>query len=105
MATQPKTFITPEQYLEIERAAEFKSEYYDGEMFAMGGARRFHNLINSNLTGQLHQQLRKRPCEFYSNDMRVRVSATGLYAYPDTVIVCGEPQFLDSTQDLSLIHI
>jgi Uma2 family endonuclease len=102
MATQPKTFITPEQYLEIERAAEFKSEYYDGEMFAMGGARRFHNLINSNLTGQLHQQLRKRPCEFYSNDMRVRVSATGLYAYPDTVIVCGEPQFLDATQDTLL---
>ena len=102
MATQPKTFITPEQYLEIERAAEFKSEYYGGEMFAMSGARRGHNLIVWNLAGELGQQLRKRPCEAYQHDMRVRVSATGLYAYPDTVIVCGEPQFLDATQDTLL---
>src|ERR1019366_2678061 len=102
MATQPKTFLTPEQYLEIERQAEFKSEYYDGEMFAMGGARRGHNLIVWNLAGELGQQLRKRPCEAYQHDMRVRVSATGLYAYPDTVIVCGEPQFLDATQDTLL---
>src|SRR5450759_2338976 len=102
MATQPKTFLTPEQYLEIERAAEFKSEYYGGEMFAMSGARRGHNLIVWNLARVLDRHLRNRPCEAYLNDMRVRVSATGLYAYPDTVIVCGEPQFLDATQDTLL---
>src|ERR1035441_2998811 len=102
MATPPKTFLTPEQYLEIERKAEFRSEYYGGEMFAMSGARRGHNLIAWNLAGELRQQLRERPCEAYQHDMRVRVSTAGLYAYPDTVIVCGEPQFLDETQDTLL---
>ena len=102
MATRPKTFLTPEQYLEIERKAEFKSEYYGGEMFAMSGARQGHNLIVWNLAGELRQQLRKRPCEAYQHDMRVRVGATGLYTYPDTVIVCGEPQFLDDTRDTLL---
>ena len=102
MATQPKTFITPEQYLEIERKAEFKSEYYQGEMFLMSGAREGHNLIVLNLAAELRQQLRKRPCRAYVNDMRVRVTATGLYTYPDAVVVCGEPQFLDETRDTLL---
>src|ERR1035438_10289001 len=82
MATQPKTFLTPEQYLEIERKAEFKSEYYGGEMFAMSGARRGQNLIVWNLAGELGQQLRKRPCEAYQHDMRVRVSAKGAVPLP-----------------------
>jgi Uma2 family endonuclease len=102
MATHSKTFITPEQYLEIDRKAEFKSEYYGGEMFAMSGARQGHNLIVWNLAGELHLQLRKRHCEAYLNDMRVRVNASGLYAYPDTVVVCGEPQFDDETRDTLL---
>ena len=79
MATQPKTLLTPEQYLEIERKAEFKSEYYQGEMFAMSGAREGHNLIVVNLVVELHQQLRKRPCRAYVNDMRVCVC----YRYVD----------------------
>ena len=102
MATHPKTLLTPEQYLEIERKAEFKSEYYQGEMFAMSGARQGHNLIVVNLAAELHQQLRKRPCQAYVNDMRVCVSATGMYTYPDLTAVCGEPQFLDETQDTLL---
>jgi len=102
VATQPKTFLTPEQYLEIERAAEFKSEYYQGEMFAMAGAVRVHNLLAVNATREISEQLRKRPCETYSNDMRVHVPATGLYTYPDVVAVCGERQFLDDRQDTLL---
>ena len=102
MATLPKTYLTPEQYLEIERKAEFKSEYYQGEMFAMGGAREGHNLIVLNLAAELRQQLRKSPCRAYVNDMRVRVNATGLYTYPDAVVVCGDPQFLDETRDTLL---
>ena len=103
MATQPtKTYLTPEQYLEIERKAEFKSEYYQGEMFAMSGAREGHNLIVVNLVGELHQQLRERPCRAYVNDMRVCVNATAMYTYPDAVVVCGEPQFLDETRDTLL---
>src|SRR5471030_2854802 len=102
MSTLQKTFLTPEQYLEIERKAEFKSEYYEGEMFAMAGAREAHNLIVGNLHSDLHQQLRPRPCRAYMSDMRVRVSPSGLYTYPDVTVVCGEPQFLDEQKDTLL---
>ena len=102
MATQPKTHLTPEQYLEIERKAEFKSEYYQGEMFAMSGASYPHIGIVANAVASLHQQLRRGPCRPLSNDMRVRVTATGLYTYPDVVVVCGEPRFLDDTFDTLL---
>jgi Uma2 family endonuclease len=102
MSTQPKPWLAPEQYLEIERLAEYKSEYYQGEMFAMAGARWNHNLIAGNLVGELRQQLRSRPCSATPSDMRVRVSATGLYTYPDVVVVCGPPQFLDDQRDTLL---
>ncbi|MGD0868534.1 MAG: Uma2 family endonuclease [Bryobacteraceae bacterium] len=102
MATQPKTHLTPEQYLEIERKAEFKSEYYQGEMFAMSGASYPHIGIVANAMRELGQQLRRGPCRPLSNDMRVRVTPAGLYTYPDVVVVCGEPQFLDDTFDTLL---
>jgi len=102
MASQPRTFLTPEQYLAIERAAEYKSEYYAGEMFAMSGVREAHNLIQGNLYAELHRQLRQRACRLYTSDMRVRVSASGLYTYPDATALCGEPQFLDDVRDTLL---
>lgn len=102
MSTLVKSFLTPEQYLEIERKAEFKSEYYNGEMFAMSGAREAHVLLVLNATWILGPQLRSRPCRLYSNDMRVRVNATGLYTYPDISVVCGERQFLDDRRDTLL---
>ena len=102
MSTLIKTFFTPEQYLEIERKAEFRSEYYHGEMFAMSGAREPHVLLVGNTVFQLRVQLRSRPCRIYSNDMRVRVSATGLYTYPDIAVVCGEREFLDDRRDTLL---
>jgi Uma2 family endonuclease len=102
MSTLSKPYLTPEQYLAMERKAEFKSEYYQGEMFAMSGARRTHNLIAVNAVASLHQQLRGRPCEAYSNDMRVWVTSEDLYTYPDLIIVCGEPKFSDNTFDTLL---
>jgi Uma2 family endonuclease len=102
MSTLSKPYLTPEQYLEIERKAEFKSEYYQGEMFAMSGARFAHIQIVTNTSGELRQQLRGRPCQPLSSDMRVRVTPVGLYTYPDVVVVCGEPQFLDDTFDTLL---
>jgi len=102
MATQPKTHLTPEQYLEIERKAEYKSEYFRGEMYAMSGAREGHNLVASNLNAELVTQLRKRPCKAYMSDMRVHIASTGLYTYPDASALCGEPQFLDDTRDTLL---
>jgi Uma2 family endonuclease len=102
MSTQAKVFLTPEQYLEIERQAERKSEYWQGEMFAMAGAGESHNLLVMNIGAQIHSQLRTRDCRAYANDMRVRVTATVLYTYPDIVAVCGVPQFLDGRRDTLL---
>lgn len=97
MSTQPRTFLTPGQYLDIER----KSEYYNGEMFAMAGANVSHNLLVANLVAGLGKQLRSGPCWVYLCDMRVRVSAT-LYAYPDVMAVCGETRCLDNQRDTVL---
>jgi Uma2 family endonuclease len=95
----PKTYITPEEYLAAEREAEYKSEYFEGEVFAMTGASRKHNLVSGNIFASLHTQLKKRPCEAYQSDMRVKVSPTGLYTYPDVVVICGEPAFDDEQKD------
>lgn len=97
-----KTRYTPEQYLALERKAEFKSEYFDGFIEAMSGTTRLHNLVAGNLLREIGNQLKGRPCEVYTADMRVRVSPTGLYTYPDVVAVCGEPRFLDGEFDTLL---
>lgn len=102
MSHQAKTYVTPEEYLALERQAEHKSEYYDGEIFAMTGASRKHNLIALNIGAELRNQLKGRACEAYLSDMRVHVPATGLYTYPDVVVVCGEPQLEDEHLDTLL---
>jgi len=102
VSTLPKTYITPEQYLEIERAAESKSEYYQGEMFAMSGAQLPHNLIVANTVRDLGQQLRTRDCTVCPSDLRVFIPATGLYTYPDAVVFCSQPKFQDSELDTLL---
>lgn len=71
-------------------------------MFAMAGAKRNHNLIALNIGAELRSQLRDGPCEAYVGDMRVKVAKTGLYTYPDIVVVCGEPKFLDDEEDTLL---
>ncbi|MFL6230879.1 MAG: Uma2 family endonuclease [Pyrinomonadaceae bacterium] len=102
MSRQPKTLSTSEEYLAMERQAEYKSEYLNGETFAMVGASRKHNLIAGNVFGELREQLKGKSCEAYTNDMRVKVSSNGLYTYPDVVVVCGEPQFEDGYIDTLL---
>lgn len=99
MSSVAKTYYTPEQYLSIERAAEYKSEYVDGEIYAMSGASEEHNLISGNIFAALHSQFRGRACRVYTSDMRVKVSPTGVYTYPDVVAVCGEARFEDGQVD------
>ena len=99
MRPDPVQRLTPDEYLEFERHSEEKHEYLDGEIFAMSGAKRNHNKIVANLSGLLWRDLKGRECEFYPNDMRVFVPKTGLYTYPDLVIVCGEPKFRDNVPD------
>ena len=93
MSSVPKTLLTPEEYLHKDRQADFKSEFFRGEMFAMAGASAKHNLIVSNAIVTLGSQLKNRPCRVYPSDLRLQIQATGLFTYPDLSIVCGEPQF------------
>jgi Uma2 family endonuclease len=88
-----------EEYLALERRSEERHEYLAGEVFGMGGASESHNLIVANIVGELRQQLKGRPCKTYPTDMRVRVAPSGLYTYPDVVVVCGEARFDDEQRD------
>jgi Uma2 family endonuclease len=99
MASQPKTYFTAEEYLELERQSQYRSEYFNGEIFAMGGASPRHVLIVTNVVAELRSQLKKQPSTVFSTDLRVRVSPTGLYTYPDVVVVCGKPLFSDEQKD------
>jgi Uma2 family endonuclease len=102
MALQTKPRLSPEDYLAIERSADYKSEYLNGEIFAMVGASEPHNLIVANTIRELGNQLKKRPCKVYPSDMRVKVNPTGLYTYPDVVVVCGPARFDDHHKDTLL---
>lgn len=93
---------TPEEYLALERKAEYKSEYWGGYITAMSGASRKHNLIAANTLAEVHTRLKGRPCEVYGSDMRIRTSPGGLYTYPDISAVCGPPLFLDAEVDTLL---
>ena len=102
MASQPRTPLTAEEYLALERKAETKSEFYNGEVFAMAGASRDHILIAVNISSSLNGQLKERPCRVFSSDLRVKVAPSGLYTYPDVVVVCGDVQVEDSHGDTVL---
>ena len=95
-------YNTPAEYLIHEREGATKSEYIAGQIVAMSGASRAHNLITGNLVWLLKVQLRDRPCEVYPSDMRVKIPTSELYTYPDVSVVCGAPQFEDRYLDTLL---
>lgn len=99
MTTRPDVRLTPEEYLRIERAAEWKTEYIDGEMFAMAGASPRHGLITGNLVRELGNLLRERPCGVYPPDLRVATDKHRHYTYPDVVVACEPLQFVDEHRD------
>lgn len=99
MSTLPRRRLTPEEYLAWERQADTRHEYYRGEAFAMAGASTAHNRIKEKLSIRVGTQLEGGPCWAVTSDQRVVVRATGLYTYPDMVIVCGEAQFADDVRD------
>jgi Uma2 family endonuclease len=102
MSAAVKRKLTPAEYLAIERKAEFKSDFLKGDMFAMAGASYPHNRVKDNFARQVGNQLAGGPCFVITSDMRVKVSATGLYTYPDAVIICGRPEFEDDHRDTLL---
>ncbi len=103
MSLQPKPFLSLEDWLAGERAAlESRSEYLDGEVFAMTGASLEHNTIVVNIGSELRTQIKGRPCRVYANDMKVLIHSANAGKYPDLVAHCGEPELLDDRRDVLL---
>lgn len=98
MSAVPRHRYTVAEYLALERARDFRSEFYRGEMFAMVGGSMAHSLIAANLIGELRNALKHRPCRVFTTDMRIECPS-GLFTYPDVSVVCGEPQLRDDHRD------
>src|SRR5690348_15226895 len=96
MSAQPHPRLTPEEYLELDRASEIRNEYYDGRMYAMSGGTHLHGIIILNLGRRVAEALEGRPCFVTASDVRVQVERGGLYTYPDVVVVCGETRYRDN---------
>ena len=99
IAAQPAKRFTQREYLELERHAEFKSEFFQGEMFAMSGGTPLHSQIATNLAAEFRNRLKGRPCIPYNSDLRLKVETTGLLTYPDLSVVCGPLQLATGTDD------
>lgn len=99
MSALPQATWTAADYLAFERQSETRHEFRQGAVVAMAGASRVHNLIVAALSAKLYAQIEERPCELYSENMRVKVSATGLYTYPDVIVTCEPPRFEDAHGD------
>ena len=97
-----QTYFTPEEYIALERKAEYKSEYFNGHIIAMSGASRAHNRITLDISTELNLQLRGKDCEVFSSDMRVRSGDSDAYFYPDVVVVCEKQEFEDDVLDTLL---
>ena len=91
--------LTEAEYLEMERVAEFKSEFFGGEVFAMAGGTPQHSLIATNLAGEFRNRLKGSNCVPYNADLRIKIEATGLCTYPDLSIICGPLKFAEGTDD------
>ena len=91
--------LTEAEYLEIERAADFKSEFFEGEMFAMAGGTPQHSLIATNLAREFGNRLLNNRCVPYNADLRIKIEAAGLCTYPDLSVICGPLQFAAGTDD------
>ncbi|WP_254563047.1 Uma2 family endonuclease [Dyadobacter diqingensis] len=102
MTAQPQKYYSAGEYLELEREAEYKSEYYKGEIFAMAGAGHNHNRIVENLSGECYIAFKGKSCRTYSSDQRIHIPENSLYTYPDLIIVCDKNQYLDDKKDTIL---
>ena len=101
-ALQRQPFVTPDEYLALERTSDERHEYFEGQIFAMAGASGRHNLICTSLIAAAVPRLRPHGCKVFGSDMKVLVPTTGLFTYPDTSIVCGEVEYRGPTQDVLL---
>jgi Uma2 family endonuclease len=98
MSAQSIPRIKPEEYLVRDRAAEVRSEYYDGQMYSMAGGTYIHALLIGNLQGALVTELRGGPCKATPTEARLRISDRA-YVYPDLMVICGGPHFAHDQRD------
>ena len=99
MSSLPKHRYSTEEYLAIDREADYKNEYVAGEIFAMGGASPKHVLIAGNTAREFGNRLRDTNCQVYSAYLRIQADLDNVYYYPDVVVVCGRPEYRDSRRD------
>lgn len=99
MVANPQKYYSPEEYLALEETAEYRSEYYRGEIFAMSGGSANHNRICGNLYLALREMLEDKPCEAFITDMRLHVRKNSLYTYPDVMVVCGRIAYINGRTD------
>lgn len=104
MSALPKRYFTPEEYLELECKADYKSQYVAGEIYAMSGAQSPHVSIESNLIAALHNAFRGKSCRVFTSNMRVRAGRGEMYTYPDASALCGKPMFDHSSKPESLLN-
>ncbi|QTA86479.1 Uma2 family endonuclease [Desulfonema magnum] len=97
---EEKKLISPEEYFKTEQLAEYKNEYYHGEIFAMTGASFHHNLIAGNIFASLHSSLRNSDCVAFIGDMKIQIEADSHYTYPDISVVCGDIEFVGNRDDI-----
>ncbi len=102
---QKKPFVTPEEYLRLERAADYKSEYYAGEIFSMAGGSATHSVIIASVIRELGNLLKGNRCVPYDSNLRIAVSATGLYTYPDASVICGPLEYVLVSQKEPLVEV
>jgi len=96
--------VSPEDYLRLERDAEYKHEYYAGEIRAMAGASFAHNLVCANTLATLRGLLRSKGCTPVGSDQRVHVKNKSSFLYPDLSVVCGRPEFLEDKKPDTLLN-
>jgi len=99
MPVTQTSYISINEYLIAERSAAAKHEYFKGEIFAMSGASFRHNKITTNLNRAILPYLGSGDCEMFGSDLRVHIPENTLFAYPDSIIICGKPEFLDEHFD------
>lgn len=94
-----KKNFTPAEYLAMEQVADYKSEYYAGQIYALAGGTADHSLIAGNCIHVLNEQLETEPCRVFASDMRLLVQPSGLYTYPDAMVICGDIKFVERRND------
>lgn len=94
--------LTLDDYLEIERASEFKNDYVNGQIIARSGESLLHGRIKGNVYHEIRNRLKGKSCEAFTSDMKVKVEGMSPFKYPDVVVVCGKPEMHDARKDLLL---